>query len=140
MPAGTRIEVHGLRELRRVLNEAADRSPREIGQANKDAAEIVAAEAKRRAPRGPHQGGGKIIPIVDSIRAQGTTRRGAVVFGGQRSPHAPVYEFGGTVPRHHSQSRTHVAKRAYVYPAIDAKQGEVLRAYEQAVGRITRNL
>lgn len=161
----SRIEVTGLRELRRDLKQAEGRSPKEVQQANKDAAGIVAAEARRRAPRGPHEGRGKpnpIVPIWLSIKSQATTGKGLVVFGGAKSPHAPVYEFGGSIPRRGARathgaaikkaqaahrsfgsfgiSTTRIEQRAYVYPAIDATQGEVLRTYEQAVSRIIRGL
>lgn len=138
MPA-QKVEVYGLRELRRELKQAEGRSPHELQQANKQAAEIVAREARRRAPKGPHQGGGNVQPISASIRAQATSGRGLVAFGGVRSPHAPPAEFGGTLKRHASAARTRVTKRPYIYPAIKAERHEVLRVYDQALDRITRN-
>jgi hypothetical protein len=138
--ADTRIEVHGLRELRAALKNAEGRSPRELQLANKRAAEIIAREARRRAPAGPHEGGGRVAPIAASIKAQATTGRGVVAFGGQRSPHAPAYEFGGTLKRHASQSRTRVQKRPFVYPAIEAEIPHVLEQYERALIALTSDL
>jgi hypothetical protein len=138
-----RIEVHGLRELRRALKEAEGHTPHELQQANKRAADIVVREAQRRAPKGPHQGGGKprtVVPITASIKAQATATKGIVAFGGQRSPHAAPTEFGGTLKRHASSVRTRVAKRPFVYPAIEAEQAHVLEQYELALRSITRNL
>lgn len=134
------IRVFGLRELRRALKAADDRAPRELQQANKRAAEIVAREARRRAPKGPHQGGGRVQPIAATITAQATATKGVLAFGGSRSPHAPAYEFGGTLKRHASAKRTRVAKRPFVYPAIKSERERVLDAYEQALQRLTRDL
>ena len=138
--ADTRIEVQGLRELRRALKDAEGRSPKELQRANKRAAEIVAREAQHRAPRGPHQGGGRVQPITASIRAQATTGKAFVAFGGNRSPHAPPYEFGGTLKRHASSTRTRVQKRPFVYPAIEAEMDHVLEQYERALIALTSDL
>jgi hypothetical protein len=141
--ADTRIEVHGLRELTRALKEAENHTPRELQQANLRFAEIIARAARQRAPEGPHEGGGKprtVVPFSGSIKAQATTRKAFVVFGGQRSPHGPPIEFGGTLKRHASQSRTRVAKRPAVYPAIEAETPHGLQQYELALRALTRNL
>ena len=156
------IEVHGIRELRRALNQAEGRSQKELQQANKEAAEVVAAAAIVKAPKGPHQGGGNVQPIWSSIKSRATTNRALVVFGGSRSPHAPVYEFGGSIPRRGARvthgaaiktaqaqhrafasfgvSTTHIAKRAYVYPAIEVTRPQQLERYERALVRITKDL
>jgi len=161
MPARD-IEVHGIRELRAALKAAEGHSVKELQQANKDAAEIVASAARLRAPRGKHEGGGKIGTIVSSIKAQATSGRGVVAFGGARAPHAPVYEFGGSIPRRgarathgaaiktaqashrafgsHGIPTTQIEKQAYIYPAIHAERDRVLHQYEQALGRIVRDL
>lgn len=163
--ADTRIEVHGLRELRRALKEAEGRSQSELRHANKRAADLIAREAARRAPKGPHQGKGKpnpITPISQSIKSRSTTNAAYVVFGGSRSPHAPVYEFGGSIPRrgarathgaaiakaqagHRSFEKagipvTRIAKRPFVYPAIEAEIPHVLEQYERALIALTSDL
>jgi len=159
--AAETIKVHGLTELRRALDQAADRMPEGIAAANLKAAEVVAADARLRAPKGPHQGGGTIVPIFASIQAISTARRGYVAFGGRLSPHAPVYEFGGSIPRRGTRAThgalirtarkkhlgfgfvgvpvTDIRKRAYVYPAIAAKADEVLRTYGAAVEAVLRD-
>jgi hypothetical protein len=165
MPA-SRIEVHGLRELRRALKEAEGRSPKEIQQANKHAAEIVAGTARVLAPKGKHQGGGNIQPAWASIKAQATSGRGIIAFGGMRAPHEPVVNFGGVIPRRtataeqktafataraqkKSQAKvaratgahvTKVRRREHIYKAIELRTPQVLDSYDQALKRITRNL
>lgn len=153
--AGITIQTRGLAELRRDLR-AVDRSfgPR-LGRANQQAAQVVVNEAKRRAPKGPHQGGGTVAPISSTITALRKQSAASVSIGGARSPHAVVTEFGGSIPRRGSDKETvrkaqrrkqafsrhglrvtHVRKRAYLYPAIDAKAGEVVLVYEAAVGQL----
>jgi hypothetical protein len=137
MPEGA-IEVHGLRDFRRELRRMGQEFPRELRQANKGAADLVAPEARRRVPRGPHQGGGRVQPIIASVKAGGTQRAGYVAIGGARSPHAPVYEFGGTLRRHASASRTQVTARPFLYPAIAARTDEVVDFYGRALDRLSR--
>jgi hypothetical protein len=147
------VRVVGLDALRRDLRRLDKRLPGEVlGRANKAAGEIVAGEARRRAPAGEHQGGGTVVPIASSIRAGQQARRAVVSMGGGRTPHAEVTEFGGTIPRRgvdptvsatvrarhqsyarHGLSVTHVEQRAFLYPAIYAKSDEVVARYEQLV-------
>lgn len=135
--AAKAIEVHGLVEFRRELRRMGAEFPKELRQANRDAAELVAPEVHRRAPKGPHEGGGNVQPITASVKAGGTQRAGYVQVGGARSPHAPVYEYGGTLRRHASTSRTQVAAQPYIAPAIAAKTDEVVEFYGEALDRLT---
>jgi HK97 gp10 family phage protein len=149
------VEIIGLREFRRELKQAGQQWPKELRQANKDAAEIVAADARRRAPRGPHLGGGRVRPVVSSIRALASQGRGQVAIGGASTPHAQVLEFGGTIPRrgqtgtaaiqarHGSFAKaglsvTPVRAQPYLYPALAAKADEVVEFYGEALDRVYR--
>jgi hypothetical protein len=150
------IQVNGMRELRWALKQASAELPKELAAANQEAARIVAKEARRRAPEGAHQGGGKIVPVKQSIRALRQQSKAIVAIGGARSPHAVVTEFGGVIPRrgsHRGQvaeaqakhrgfrryggiSVTRVRKQAYVYPALAAKRDEVIDAYGDLIGQL----
>ena len=132
------IRVEGLADLRRALNRVSAEAPKSLAAANHAVGVIVVDEAKRRAPKGPHQGGGNVIPIADSIRSANQAARAVVTIGGARSPHAVVEEFGGTIARRgfkgaRGRARgnhvTRVSKRAYLYPAIDAKQAAIEDRY-----------
>jgi hypothetical protein len=150
------VRVQGLSELRRALR-SVDRSwGTELGKANQAAARVVAQEASRRAPRGPHEGGGSVSPISSTITAQRRQNAATVAIGGARSPHAVVIEFGGSIPRRGADqelvakarrrkrsfrdvgigSRTSIAARPYLYPAIEAKTGEVVAEYEKQLGAL----
>jgi hypothetical protein len=136
--AGWTIQTHGLAELRRDL-VALDRAlGKDLGEANQQAAEIVANEARKRAVRGPHQGGGSVAPLASTITASRAQRRGVVLAGGPRSPHFPPIEFGGTIRRFHSGKRTRVAKRAALFPALAAKRGEVIVVYARLISALYR--
>lgn len=135
-----RVEVAGLRQLRATLTAADPALVTQVAQANNRAAEVVAAEARRRAPAGPHQGGGTVTPIRASVKALRAARAAAVAMGGARSPHAAPTEFGGTLRRFNSTSRTRVTHRAFLYPAIEATRPEVIRVYTLALNRIVDNV
>jgi hypothetical protein len=133
------VEVHGLRDFRRELRRAGEEFPRELRQTNLEAAEIVAKDARRRAPRGPHLGGGRVRPIVASIRALASQGRGQIAVGGASTPHGPVLEFGGTIPRRGGTgARTTVRAQPFLYPALAAKQDEVVEFYGEALDRVYR--
>lgn len=169
MPDTNRIEVTGLRELRRALKQAEGRSPQELKKASLAAAEAVVPEARRRAPKGKHEGGGTVEPAASSIKARATAGRAYIVFGGTRSPHEPVVNFGGTIPRRgfkgvsltekrkgkiisgkrHAAERfkrrtrvavTRIPRREHIYAALEDKRMEILHAFEQAIGKITKDL
>ncbi|HEY9391368.1 MAG TPA: hypothetical protein VIR27_16585 [Mycobacteriales bacterium] len=148
------IRVVGLARLRRELARVDKTLPKELAKLNFKAADIVAKDAKLRAPKGKHQGGGQIIPIRRSIKAlkrSGTSAQ--VAMGGVRTPHAEVTEFGGEIPRRGSSReaieraqaqhqsfrragvtrRTKITARPFLYPAIDAKRDEVVELYEQGI-------
>lgn len=163
----SRVYVEGLNDLRKELRQADRKLPRELGKANKKAADIVAQEAKRNAPEGPHEGGDQIIPIKRSIKALRRAKAAQVAIGGPATPHAQVYEYGGTIPRRGfagvtaSEKRkgrivegkrrgrdirkrrvkvavTQIEAQPYLWPAIRAKRGEVRDAYGDLLDALMR--
>lgn len=156
MPDGVGIRVVGLAQLRRDLRAVDRKWGPELGKTNFQVASVVVAEAERRAPRGVHQGGGKVAPISSTITALRRQQAAAVSIGGTRSPHAEVIEFGGNIPRrgsdpavvtrarqHHKSFRragvsslTHVAAQPYLYPAIDATRERVVNMYGLLLDRL----
>jgi hypothetical protein len=154
---GVDIDVQGLRELRAELKRIGPEWPKEMRTANLEAAEIVARKARRNAPQGPHEGGGRVQPLVSSVRALASQTRAYVAIGGARAPHAQVLEFGGTIPRrgqdpllreqqrrsHRSYARaglavTPVRAQPYLYRAIASERDEVVEVYSEALDRLTR--
>lgn len=122
------IRVSGLSELRAALKRVDAEAPKELAKTNHEVGQIVVDKAKELAPSGPHQGGGSITPIAASIHANQAGTKVVVIAGGARSPHATVYEFGGRI-RRHGGGFTRIAKRAYLYPAVEQKQQEIREKY-----------
>ena len=156
-PGTRKVEVHGLRDFQRELRRMGPEFPKEIKAANLEAAYRVSQEAKRRAPRGRHEGGGRVAPIWTQIRPGSSQRGGYVQTGNAAAPHAVVYEFGGTIPRRgHSKSVrqairhrhgsfekaglsvTPVRAQPYLYPALAAMRDEVVEFYGEAIDRLSR--
>jgi hypothetical protein len=128
------VYIEGLREFRRDLRRIDVQLGQGITDALRDAAEIVAAEARRRAPRGSRP-----IPpgrrprkrLADAIRPRvrgdvalvvaNVTQRSAAWPQGYRYPRR--YEYGDR-------------NRPFLRPALAAKQAEVERALERLLDKI----
>jgi hypothetical protein len=137
--ADARVEVHGLKDFRRELKRIGPAWPKELRAANFEAAEVVARKARRNAPQGPHEGGGRVQPLVSSIRALANQTRGQVAVGGARAPHGPVTEFGGRIPRRGSTgAMTTVRAQPFLYAAIASERDEVVEVYGEAIDRVMR--
>lgn len=118
------IKVEGAREFRSALRAVEKSWPRVMREANKQAAEVVADEAKRRAPVLTGR-------LKESIKAGATQSAGYVQAGSPvRIPYAAVQEFGW--PGHS------ISPQPYIYPAIEARSSDVLETYGDAVDRVTR--
>lgn len=90
---------------------------------NLDAAQLVAGTARGLVPvrSGRLQG---------SIRASGTQRSSRVRAGFKRVPYAGVTHFGWPARG--------IRPQTFLYDALDARRGEVLRAYEKGLEDIKR--
>lgn len=118
------IKIEGAKELRSALRAMEKQWPRIMRDANKQAAEVVADEARRRAPLLTGR-------LKGSIKAGATQTAGYVKAGTPaRVPYAAVQEFGW--PGHS------IAPQPYIYPAIEARSSQVVDVYGKAVERITR--
>lgn len=110
-PRSTPIVVEGLKEARRDLRRVDRALAKELRGALKDAAEVVAAEARRQAP---HRTG----RLAKSIRA-GASGSGAVVrAGGARVPYAN--------PVHWGWKRHGIEANPFIERAADKKADEAL--------------
>lgn len=134
------VHIEGLAELQRqlrLIDHALGSDTAGVGElkgAMKSAADIVAREAKARAP---YLSG----DLFHSINPH-ATKRGGYVWGGGRAstPHFIVQEFGGTIPRYHSKSRTHVKPRRrrgyFFWPALENRQHQVVQTVSRAIDLI----
>lgn len=122
------IDVVGLRELRKSLKALSGDAAwhKQLRGAGLKAAEIVAVDARSRAP----QRTGK---LKRSIKARATQTGASVAMGGARVPYAPWVDYGGTIrPRGHPIRRTFIKTGRILYPALKAKRAEAIDAYERA--------
>ena len=94
--------------------------------ANKEAAEVVAKDARSRAPKLSGR-------LAKSIKAQASTRSAYVKAGtAARVPYAAVQEFGW--PGHN------IEPQPFIYPAIAAKNDEVVEKYDELLWDILNNV
>lgn len=91
------VRVEGLIELQRALREVDRTLPRELRKANKNAAEVVASAARRKA----FALGGVAAKTAPSIRAAAEQRAAKIRWGGAKYPFAGGANFGAVhdVPR-----------------------------------------
>jgi hypothetical protein len=117
------VRVEGLADLRRDLRKMQPAALKEIRDVLKHSAEIVAVEARARAPRLT----GK---LAASIRP-GTAGNSAVVRS--RLPYAVVHEFGGTIRPRGAPIR--IKRREMVTGALAHRQDAIVRALADGIDR-----
>lgn len=119
-----RIQVTGAIELRRALKRmGADL--KDFTKINKEAAEIVAKEGRGRAPRLTGR-------LAKSVRA-GANQKAGYVMAGNRT----VLWAG---PIHFGWPRRNISAQPFLYDALDARKGEVIRKYEDRVGDLVQRV
>ncbi len=115
------ITVHGGRELRKALEAAGEEAVQGLKGLNKEVAEIVAEEARKRAPvlSGKMRG---------SIKAFGTKSAARVKVGKKSVPYAAVIQWGW--PAHSIESNP------FMTDALAAKKSEVLETWEKGIDKL----
>lgn len=122
MAGAVSFHVVGLRKFQAELKAINIAFPAKLRVANKKAAEIVAVEARSRAPVLSGR-------LRASIKASSGALSASVRAGsGESTVYAPVQEFGW--PGHS------IAPQPYLYPAIAAKQDEVIEVYEGEINNL----
>lgn len=119
------VRVENLAQVRRALRGVDRDALKEVQQVTKRAAEIVASEARIRAPK-------LSGALAQSIRATTSGNKGIV-----RSPlpYAGVQEWGGRVGRNKA---TFVRGRHFVMGALDDKRDSVARALADGFDDVLR--
>jgi hypothetical protein len=120
---GPAIEVEGADELRRALKEAGDQS-KDLNKANKAAGEVVVVEART------------IVPVLSgalsrSIKASAGKTKASVKAGGSLA-YGAVIHFGW--PAHG------IEPQPFLYDALDARRGEVVKVYEERMAEIVARI
>lgn len=126
------VQVDGLDDLRRRFRQAGDKlATKELGQAGKAAADIVATAAKAK------------VPVLSgraaaSMRAVVLSGGGGVRFGNAKAPYAPWLDFGGKVGRNRSVVRPFIKQGRFIYPALAEHRSQVVEVYDDLVDGVLR--
>lgn len=122
------IQATGIRELVRDFNKLDKDLAKNIKSEIKDVAGVVAEEAKATALRKDLYDTGK---LVKSIRPSFRSGRAYVRAGAKRKsfPYPVVYEYGG-------RGTDSIGPRAFLQPALDAKEEEVVKKLDDTIGSL----
>lgn len=112
------IAVEGLDRLARLLRDADASLLDELKDANRDAAELVAATARPLVPR-------RTGRLEATVRTGATKRSGVVRAGRARVPYAPPVHFGWP--------RRKIKPQPFLHDALDRRRSELERDYAQRV-------
>lgn len=131
-----RVEIVGLAAFLRDLKEMPEDVQHEFAVAMKDVAEDVARAAARKVPS-------KTGNAISTIRSFGDTRGASIKEGGRDAPYMGWLDFGSRTPRT-GNTRAEGPWRGsgagpkggrFIYPAIDDKHADIVKATEHAVDK-----
>lgn len=132
MQAGIRIE--GLREFAASLKVLEQQLPRELTKANKEAAALLAAEARELGI----SLGSVAAKAAETVMARASSTGGFVV-GGAGAPYFFGAEFGAFAYKQFKGWRGNGAEAGYfVYPAIRANEERVVELYADRIEALAR--
>lgn len=142
------VSITGYAELRRALAKLEPELVPELRDGMKQAADVVSAEASRRLSSAVASNSRRKRPArseglaAASIRAVSSGNTIYVKAGGARTAYYGWLDYGGDLKpqgrRRNRQSRPFLKKGRFLYPAIAAKSGEMIRQAEQAFDNATR--
>jgi hypothetical protein len=131
-----KVEVRGIRDLRKALKDVGDDAPKELRDGLAEAAEIVASAARLKVP---HRSG----DAAGSIKVRKQSAAAALAMGGNKAPYYGWLDFGGTVGKGRvaggakkraggatgghagSVKRPWMPEGRYIYPTLREKRKEV---------------
>lgn len=116
------IRITGLVELQRALKAADGESQKQLRVVLNEAAEVVAAEARKHVPV-------RTGAARKSYRAQSGQRDAKVIAGTTKVNYVRVLEFGGRAPR----------EGRYLLPAWNKKRAAVTTMLEESLVALARN-
>lgn len=122
---GDRVTFEGLNRTVRELRELDEAAGPAVKAMNKQAAELVAATAKERAPVGTSKYDKHPGRLRDSIRTGATLYTSTVRSGGALTPYAP--------PIHWGWGRRSIRPQPFIYEALDARRAEVFETYDRGI-------
>lgn len=122
-----------MREVRRELRRLSDDSKNELKTTHKEAAELVARQARFLVPVRSGR-------LLASVRATSTTTKGQVRAGGGRVRYAGPIHFGwpGRPNRAKGWRGGPIAPQPFIYEAADRRIGDVVTLYERRLTDLIR--
>lgn len=130
------VRVEGLADFQRELRALDSKLPRQLGQANKAAAEMVAVKARARAM----SLGGVAAKAAPSIKAAAEQRRSKINLGGARAPYALGAEFGGRGRPTTQQFQPHRGQSGYfLWPTVRDTREEFIEVYAKAIDQLMKS-
>lgn len=134
-----RVEVEGAKELRRLLKDLDEKEiPKAVRLANKSAADVIAREAKTRAPV-------RTGRLRNSIRSGATKAAATVRAGNKRVPYANAVHWGrkegnvGSPPGNH-KGKNPVQGKRFIWDAANNANGEAVETYKREIGAVLARL
>lgn len=135
MPVGVGVNITGLRELRAGLRKVDRAVLKDLRIDLKRAADLIAADARRRVPVRT----GRARASIRSVAGGNTIY---IAGGKKKVPYYGWLDFGGTLGpvgrRRNTQHRPKLSEGRYIYPAISAKNRELIEAADRAFRRAAR--
>lgn len=121
------FKVDGLKALQKEIRKTEDvEMKKRLRLANKEAAQVVADQAKVEVPRRSGR-------LARSIGTQASQTSAFVKAGtAARVPYAGPIHFGWP--------KRNIRPQPFLYEAMDKRIGEVRKAYEKNLGKITKDL
>lgn len=147
-----KIEVKGIKELRRELKKIDDKLPKELKDALVKASTIVVDRARSKVPQRDGDAAG-------SLKVKKLGAAAAIGAGGDKAPYYPWLDFGGTVGKGRtgrggtasaiarggtgvgtagSVVRPFKKSGRYIYPALAEKRHEVTGIVDAALAELAR--
>lgn len=123
------IRIEGLRELQATLRALDGESQKLLRGTLNEAAETVAAGARRRVPTRTGRAKG-------SVKTASSQREARVKAGSAKVPYLGFLDYGGRVGIGRSVSRPFVRSGRYVYPAYDANRDSIMKGLSDSIGRL----
>lgn len=127
------VQIDGLRELNAALRAIGPDAQKELREASKEVAEMVADDARAAA----YSIGGVAAHVAPSLRAVAGVKSAGVSFGGARYPMAGGAEFGSYKYKQFKPWRGNGSDAGYfLYPSIRRDADRITTTYTDALDGI----
>lgn len=129
--AGRTVAVEGLQDLMRIIRKMDKEARKEVRAKLRDVGKIVADEAKAQAAA---QGLYRTGLLIRRIRPKLTSRSIQIVDTAMKR--SPKYPSGYNYPKRYEYEKG--GARAFMRPALEAKQEEAVRRFEEIFDELER--